>query len=368
MMKPKQFIVSVVNLAIFAIAGIALYELGNRNAWTGAGTQTTQQNIQTEVPVSVGTIETATLSRTLTAYGHIEPAPASTTQPAAEARVTVASASLVSEVDCIEGQHVEKGQLLFRLDHRAANAAVARAMQFLSASQAISDSLSPSSRPSDIPAWMTLVARWQVNLAQAQLQQAEAENFLLDVTSPISGTVAALNVRPGEVANPAIPAVEVVDTDRLVAALDVPGLEIGNVKIGQVAKIELTGGGSISAEVTFVDPTIDPATGLDSVDVAVPQGSAVKIGQFVHAEIVLEQQPDCLAVPAGAIVLDSLGRAQIAIVSDDQRTASMQFVDIGLRQADLVQVSAQGLQAGETIVTGGAYGLLSRTGIRVVGQ
>ena len=175
MMKPKQFIVSVVNLAIFAIAGIALYELGNRNAWTGAGTQTTQQNIQTEVPVSVGTIETATLSRTLTAYGHIEPAPASTTQPAAEARVTVASASLVSEVDCIEGQHVEKGQLLFRLDHRAANAAVARAMQFLSASQAISDSLSPSSRPSDIPAWMTLVARWQVNLAQAQLQQAEAE-------------------------------------------------------------------------------------------------------------------------------------------------------------------------------------------------
>jgi multidrug efflux pump subunit AcrA (membrane-fusion protein) len=120
--------------------------------------------------------------------------------------------------------------------------------------------------------------------------------------------------------------------------------------------------------VSFIDPTIDAATGMASVDVALPQSAGVKPLQFVRASIVLEQQADCLAVPADAIVIDSLGRPQIAVVSDDQRQATMQFVQTGLREADMVQVTADGLQAGQAIVTRGAYGLVNRTGIRVVGQ
>ncbi|MGA3068305.1 MAG: efflux RND transporter periplasmic adaptor subunit [Tepidisphaeraceae bacterium] len=364
-MKLKRLIAPLVNLSIFAVAGIILNELGNRGAWTTENMPQQTESVQTEVPVGVGAVVRATLHRSLTAYGYVEAAPASAEQPAGEVHVTAPSAALVSEVDCIEGQQVEKGQMLFKLDARAADAAVQRARDFLANSEAMWN----APHPKDMPSWMTLIGQLQLEWARLQLQRAVVDRSLLSVTSPIAGTVARLNVRAGEVVGPAAAAVDVVDLDRLVVDVSVPGFYASDVKIGQSVLVELSGTSEpVQTEVSFIDPTLDPATGMASVDVAVPPNSELRPGQFVRAQIVIEQHNDCLAVPAEAIVTDSLGRAQIAIVSEDQRQATLQFVEPGIREADLVEVRGEDLHAGDSIVTSGTYGLASRTGIRVVGQ
>jgi membrane fusion protein, multidrug efflux system len=363
-MQAKRLIVPLVNVCVFAAAGIALYELGNRHAWTGDNQPIVpaSEAVQTEVPVEVGTVQRTTLNRSLTVYGHVEPAPASATQPAGAADVSVPSVSLVAEVNCVEGEQVDKGQVLFSLDNRAALAAIGRAQQRVDALDKLA-----GSKPSDTPVWLNLFDQWQRMVAELELQQAQTDESLLHVVSPISGTVAVLRARPGEIVDPKIPAVEIVDASRLVVALDVPGFYVGDLKIGQNASIDV-GNHVVQSDVRFIDPTIDAATGVASVDISVAQNSGLTPGQFVRARIILEQRADCLAVPADSIVQDSLGRSQIAIVSDDQKTASMRIIETGIRDADMVQIIADGLQGGETIVTNGAYGLATRTGIRVVGN
>jgi membrane fusion protein, multidrug efflux system len=364
-MNAKRWIASIVNLCIFTIAGLALYDLGNRRNVMGIpkGGEA-PSNVPTEVPVRVGTIQQTTLRQLLTAYGWVEPAPASTTRPAAEAHLTAPAAALISEVDCVEGEHVDKGQTLFALDPRAADAVIAADKQLVAGSQSLLQSVTGSARPSDVPGWIQYFAQWQLNSAQSELARATSQRDLLTVTAPISGTITALQIHPGEIADPAAQAVELVDTDRLVLALDIPGFAVPNVRIGQSVIINPAG---IWGDVIFIDPAINPATGMASVDVSLPPRSDLKAGQFTGAQIVLDERA-CLAVPAQSIVHDSLGRAQLAVVDPDERQATMQIVQTGIRDGDQIEVNGPSLQAGQEIVVGGAYGLLSRTGITVVAR
>jgi RND family efflux transporter MFP subunit len=364
-MNARRWIASLVNICIFTIAGIALYDLANRRNVIGIpkGGETSL-NVQTQVPVRVGTIKQTTLRQLLAAYGRVEPAPASTTRPAAEAHLTVPNASLVSDVNCVEGEHVEKGQTLFALDSRAADALIAADKQLCSQSESLLQSVTSSSRPADVPGWMQFIAQWQLNLAQADLARAKSQRALLTFAAPISGTVTALRIRPGEVAEPSRPAVDLVDTDNLVLALDLPGFAVSGLKIGQEVLVDSS---AISGAVTFIDPAINPATGMASVDVALAPNSGLKVGQFVGAQVVLEEHA-CLAVPTQSIVQDSLGRAQLAVVSSDESQATAQIVQTGIRDGNLIEVIGPSLQAGQEIVVDGAYGLLARTGITVVGR
>jgi hypothetical protein len=56
----------------------------------------------------------------------------------------------------------------------------------------------------------------------------------------------------------------------------------------------------------------------------------------------------------------------IAIVRND--TAVQKAVKTGLRDGGLVEVEADGLQSGITVVTEGAYGLPRDTRVRVLGN
>ncbi len=62
-------------------------------------------------------ITRTTLRGYVTAYGTIEAEPAGE-RPAASARVAPSLPGVVTAVQCVEGQHVAKGALLFQLDSR----------------------------------------------------------------------------------------------------------------------------------------------------------------------------------------------------------------------------------------------------------
>jgi membrane fusion protein (multidrug efflux system) len=109
-------------------------------------------------------------------------------------------------------------------------------------------------------------------------------------------------------------------------------------------------------------------TNLVSVDIAIPSGSDLRPGQFANVAIATKEIPDALVVPADAIVHDAENIPYIALVSDDHKQATLKRVEPGLREGDLIQITADGLSADQTIVTGGAYGLLlkSKTDINVL--
>jgi len=65
-----------------------------------------------------------------------------------------------------------------------------------------------------------------------------------------------------------------------------------------------------------------------------------------------------------SVVKDADGRNVVALAQNNQ--ARQKPVKTGLRDGGLVEIEGDGLQAGMTVVTEGAYGLPKETKIRVL--
>ncbi len=123
---------------------------------------------------------------------------------------------------------------------------------------------------------------------------------------------------------------------------------------------------SISGAVTIIDHYIDPATDMASIDVSIPPGSQLRIGQFVQLRIVTEERRDVLAVPVESVVTNADGQTVVNLVYSD--VAFPEKVTVGLREGGLVEISGENVRAQQTVVTTGAYGIIAKTRLRVIEQ
>ena len=97
--------------------------------------------------------------------------------------------------------------------------------------------------------------------AKAQLEEAQATRRDLQIVAPFNGTVQTRLVEPGEVVAPGAPIITLIDLQQLYLRGFVPEGKIGNVKVGQKARVWLdsTEPGKknrieIEAEVSRIDP------------------------------------------------------------------------------------------------------------------
>jgi membrane fusion protein (multidrug efflux system) len=316
----------------------------------------------TEVAVQTAMVDRTTLHRHLTTYALLAPEPASTDRPAAMARLSPAVSGIVSETTGVEGQHVEKGQILFRLDSRAAEAALAVAKTEVEFATKTAERQRALIAAEGTSKKLLLAAEQSVAKANAKLATAKVNRSLLQGVAPISGTLTKFTARPGEAADAATPLAEIIDLDRLVAAVRVPAADASAVKPGQPAELRIPGAAKpVAAKVVFVGRQVDPATGTVPVRLAVPKGNGLLPGRFVAADIVVLEKTDCLAVPTEAVYTDPDGKSTLSIVEGD--TARKIEVKTGLRDGDLIEVSGEGVREGATVVTRGSYALPDETKI-----
>ena len=313
---------------------------------------TVEEKVVTEVPVHVGKIILATLHDYVTGYGMVEPEPAGNGRPAASAKLTSPSAGVVMETSSEEGRQVKQGDLIFRLDSRAADAAVDVAEKNLARQQQLIATQNTSQK--------TLLD------AEQQMAAARVQQSLLRVESPVSGIVVRFTARAGEAVDTTTVLAEIIDLDRLVATLRIPSVEADRLTTNQ--PVEISTGRSeatntLAGEVVFVSPQVDATTDTVLVRASIPPGSSLRPGQFVAARIVCETRTNRLAVPVESVFTTD-GASVIAVVEGDK--AIQKPVSTGLREGGLVEIKGDGLKEGMTIVTVGAYALPKETKIRVL--
>jgi membrane fusion protein (multidrug efflux system) len=355
MKKPVLAVVLVV--AVFAVAALLW--------WRSSGSGEGDAAAPTEVAVHVAKITRATLRARVTAYGVVEPEPPGA-RPMAGARVSPASPGVVTSVECVEGRRVRKGDVLFRLDSRAADVTAEKARRTVEYAETTLERQRKLIEVEGTSRRQLLEAEAALASASAELAAAETQQALLRVEAPMAGTVARIAVKPGDGVDLATTLAELVNLDRLVVSAGVPAAELAPLAVGQPADVQGDGLATpIEGSVVSIRPEVDPRTGAALVRVGVKAGSGLRPGQLVSVRIVSEERRDRLAVPVESVTKDADRVTVVALVTGT--TAVQKPVKVGLRDGDLVEVEADGLQEGLTVVTQGAYSLPRETKIRVLG-
>lgn len=331
------------------------------------------------VPVLAAPVAVRAMPVSLTAVGLVE--------PIETAAVTAQVTGLITEVAFSEGQDVERGRLLFRIDPRPLEAALAAAQAQLARAEAEAGNARVQAERYERLVGREFVTRQQaeeattqaammeaaVRAAEAAVQKAQLDLDYASVRAPISGRTGAALTRAGNLARANDTPLVVINRLRPIrVGFEVPGTRLADVRRGLAAgalRVSLLTGAADSLAqgvVTFLDNAVDARTGTVNLKAEFANADeALWPGQFVQVELILAVEPSALTVPEGAVV-DGQQGTFVYVVDKDSRAQARPVVVS--RTRDGLAVIAEGVAAGDTVVVDGQLRLVPGAAVRIKPQ
>jgi multidrug efflux pump subunit AcrA (membrane-fusion protein) len=340
-MKPIKIIIGVVLVVAIGVGVVVFFKMGGFST-SGSGDddddESAAANVTNIVTVQVAALTNITLHRYVDGYGVVGAAPALTDKPAGGGALAASTAGVVSKINVVSGQEVKKGDVLMELD---------------SASVSFEYAQAEVRRQKDLFS--------QQNTSVKNLQDAEAQMKSLEVVAPVSGTVTSVNVQPGQAVDSTTIVAEVIDLKRLAISVKIQSDQAAELRTSQ--EVEVQTDPSVTTSLSFVSPAVNTDDGTVTAWAALPPDSPLRPGQFVELRIVTAVHTNTLAAPSEAVVTDDNGNSTVALVNGNE--ADQTPVQIGIREGDWVEITATNLNAGDKVVTVGAYGLADKTRIQI---
>src|SRR3954466_9432506 len=259
-----------------------------------------------------------------------------------------------------DGADVKKGDLLFLIDPKPYEAALASAQADLALNQAT------LKRQEELKA-KNVTASQEWDTAQANARRSEAavaaaqENpDRCSIKSPIDGRAGLRNVDVGNVVGPSgttplltIMGMDPIYTDFTVAEPDLPLVRryLNNPNLKVVTDADDDNIEPRSGSLYFIDNAVQPGAGTVKLRGVTPNPDrALWPSQFVKVRLILDILKDAKLVPSTAVQIGQNGPYVFVVKSDS--TLELRQVKPGQSQGDLVVIT-DGVQAGEMVVTSG---------------
>jgi len=207
--------------------------------------------------------------------------------------------------------------------------------------------------------------------SELQAQKAAYDLARLDleythIRAPIAGYVSERLVRAGNLVKLHDPVYRVTSYDPLLAVLHVPERELSVLRKGLEVSMSLDAwpGQMFAGEVIRISPVVDPATGTFRVTAkVVDHDRLLKPGLFGRVEILYDLREDVPVIPRSAVITED--DSSHVFVIDGQGAASRRSVQLGYERAGMVEV-VQGVSNGETVVTAGKGSLSDGVRVEVI--
>ena len=292
----------------------------------------------------------------------------------------------IMQVHFREGQDVAKGDLLFTIDPRPYQAALAQAEAALARDRAQeANAAADAQRYEDLVA-KDYVTRQQydgvianqkalgatVRSDEAALERARLDLAYCSIRSPIDGRTGAVMVQVGNIvkSNDAT-LVAINQVVPIYVSFAVPERDLAEIRRRQAqgkltvqAEDAATNQPISRGELTFVDNTVDRATGTIILKATFANPDrALWPGEFVNAVLTLATDQKAVVAPASAIQNGQQGTYAYVVKAD--QTVESRPVTVA-RNAPEGAVIAKGLAPGETVVTDGQLRLSPGAKIEVV--
>ena len=258
-----------------------------------------------------------------------------------------------------DGAEVKKGDLLFRIDPRPYEAALASAQ----ADRALSEAnwkRQVELRAKNVTAtqeWDT--AKANVMKAEAAVAAAQVNVDFCGIKSPIDGRAGLRNVDAGNVVSPSSPALVTVQglnpiyTDFTISESDISFVRqyLGGPNVKVETRAPDNNKPAQVGELYFIDNAVQPGVGTVKARAVSPNADrALWPSQFVRVRLILDVIPQARLVPRGAVQIGQNGPYVFVVKADS--TLELRSVKPGQPQGEMVVIT-DGLTAGETVVVAG---------------
>jgi len=349
---------------------ILLGVLGAAIVAGGCATKTVQTAPLFATRVVVAKAEQKTVPIDLTAIGSAD----AYTSVSIKAQVN----AVLEEVHIKEGQYVKKGDLLFTLDARPFEAALAQAQGMLARDKAQAElngtqaarygelykaGVAPKEQFDEMQANAD-AQRAAVRADQAAVDAAQLQLDYCKIYAPIDGRTGALQVYPGNIVKQNdVPVLIVINQiTPIFVDFSIPEQYFGPVEQfmghGQLP-VEATPYGDTKVEtgvLTFVDNTVDNTTGTIKLKARFENSDhRLWPGQFSTILLRLAQDENATVVPSQAVQTGTRGDFIYVVKSDS--TVEQRPVKVA-RSIGGDSVISSGIQPGETVVTDGQLRLI----------
>jgi multidrug efflux system membrane fusion protein len=311
-----------------------------------------------------------------------------TIQPYVAVSVMAQVSGEITHVHFREGQDLRKGELLFSIDSRPYEAALAQAEAALARDRAqMENAQTDVQRYEDLvkkdyvtqQQYDSVKANAAATAATVRMNQASVERARLDlaycsIRAPMDGRSGSIMVQAGNVVRPNDAVLVTINQIvPIYLTFAVPERELAEIRRRQGAgslavEAEEPATGRVLARgaLTFLDNTVDRATGTILLKATFPNTDRVLWpGEFVNAVLTLSTEQNAIVAPTGAVQSGQQGTYAFVVKADG--TVESRPVTVERNAADGV-VIAKGLAAGETVVTDGQLRLSPGAKVEVVGE
>jgi len=341
-MKAARIFYAIAPVALIAIlAGLMI--MGCKDQDNTAIAESNSHEIAA-IPVSVTIVEPVSIRDAVILPGE--------TEAYEDVKVAANAAGRVEWIGLREGQTVQKGALLAKIDVSAHKAALEHAKAAYNLASDLCERRRRLYANKIIAQEELDQSETQLTLALTDLEQIKVRYNHGFPKSPITGIVNHLYVDVGEYADIGKPIADIVNIDRIKINVRVPELDVRYVKKGQKTpiKIDAFAERPLIGTVDFVSFKADPATKTFLVRSVIDNpGHDIRPGMIGRVAFVRRMIPDAVAAPLFAIV--DKGGERIVFV-EKEGVAESRVISIGVIEGDRVEITS-GLDIGDHLIVKG---------------
>lgn len=254
-----------------------------------------------------------------------------------------------------EGDRVEKGSLLMRLDDEVLQNTIKELETQLELARTVFEKRSNLWKQNIGSEIQYLEAKNSVESLESRLATAKSQLAMAYLTAPFTGTVDELFVREGEMAQPGAPAIRLVSLEDMYVEAELSEAYIGRFHKGDRAHVEFpTYDTSFVSTVSAVSNVINRDNRTFTIELRAPKVDfLVKPNQIVVVKVKDFEMENAVVVPTNLIQMDSRGDYVYVVESTDSlQVARKAPVKRGVTYNEMTLITS-GLDGTEELIKDG---------------
>jgi len=328
-----------------------LADLKKRDAVLRDSIQTVEDSVKAEGGLEVKAAKVQLQTVALSQFRHYVEVQASV-YAQDDINVNAQTPGVVKNIYVTEGDKVSKGQVLASIDDAVIQQNILEIQTNLDLAKTLYEKQKGLWEQKIGTEVQYLNAKSNYESMQKRLAGVQQQDEMTRVTSPLDGTVDAVNIKVGQSVAPGMPTIQVVNTQQLKVKGNVTESYISDIHKGDSLRINFPDLNSeISSVTSYVSSTIDIVNRTFNVEVKLPQDARYHPNMIAIMEISDYTNPSAIVIPINVVQSDPTGTfVFVEENANGTMIARKTIVKVGKVYNGNAEILA-GLKAGDKVIT-----------------